>query len=541
MNIFNTQIGKILGHEPSTGEMKFYNYFDPGTFDKEKRFSRYSASRPLFLNVDDEHYMYVSNHTSKLRCCLDMATRQLIGSECYKHSQGTIMLGIAHPKNEKHLNARVNNYHIYLQSTSRQETSEALQTVSNFADHISLVRDETPWERLCVMCDETNTGVHLTASSQRLLKHFKNGLIYVVPEHQDRNFKNAVKDLNTIPAFIGKTLSYSIITLDNDVANFELPITALKQLFLLQNKYYPNKTEQMPPSSSEIEIDTLNEPKDILEQVLNLLKEESAQHKSKRIKFKDTQDLFIENFPLSSLSFTPNGLNQHTLSAIVSLYYKGLKPLALSFFAETSAEYPQEIDTSLNVIQKAAKLFGIPMANNCVIPGEKNAIKLFFICKKTEQQVPNTFQEDGEFICLLGDPNGDLRGSAYANILGYKDSFTPPGVMTATLGALVDIIEDCKEKDIITSANFIERGGLISTLIKASQHSCGATIYSERKGAEQLFFYGEHQAAALVSIKEKNLIDLARITSNFNLSSSTIGRVNSSGEIMINNKLIFKS
>lgn len=538
MKIFTQYLIQILGREPNQNEMHFYNCFNPETYDIQKRFDRYSASRALFLNVDDDHYMYVSNHTSKLRCSLDMATRQLNSSECYRHAQGNIMLGITKPENEKHLNARTLNYNIYLQSTGQHEVRDTLKRVSQFSDHIALIRDETPWERICTMCVETKTGIHLTCSSQRLLKHYKNGLIYVVEEHQDKNFKNAIKELDTIPAFIGQTRSFPLISLDNELTKLELPVANLKQLFLLQNTSPSTKAITDQDIEETGPIDFKNEPHDFLPQLTSFLENEKKENPSKKLHFENLPDIYIKNFPLQSLSFTPNGLSLHTLSAIVSLHYCGYKPLALSYFVETTAGYPHDIDSSLSAVAKAAKLFGIPMANNCIIHGKKDHLKLFFICKKHENMIPNTFQEEGDFICLLGDPNGELKGSAYANILGYKEPYTPPGVMTGTLAALVDVLDECKSKNIISSANFISRGGLITALKTASSHGKGAKIYSERKGPKQVFIYGEHQAAALVSIKEKYLIDLARITSNYNLTSSTIGRVNDINEVNINNETL---
>ncbi|MDZ7796283.1 MAG: hypothetical protein U5N56_04195 [Candidatus Marinimicrobia bacterium] len=44
----------------------------------------------------------------------------------------------------------------------------------------------------------------------------------------------------------------------------------------------------------------------------------------------------------------------------------------------------------------------------------------------------------------------------------------------------------------------------------------------------------------MISIKENKLIDLARITSNYNLTSTTVGRVRKEKEININNALYYK-
>jgi phosphoribosylformylglycinamidine (FGAM) synthase-like enzyme len=222
----------------------------------------------------------------------------------------------------------------------------------------------------------------------------------------------------------------------------------------------------------------------------------------------------------------------------VNAQIRGFDPLAISFFMQSASESPQEIDPYLSALKKSAKLFGVPVANNCVVPGDENLLTLFIISKKSADALTPVFQHEGDFICLLGDPNGVLKGSAYANLHGMNDPHTPPGVMAGTLAALVDVVKECKERHIISSASMIARGGLINTLCEGTSGRLGASIYSERKGPEQVFIFGEPQACAMVTIKEKHLIDLARITSNYNLTSTTIGRVTKERGVKVNNTML---
>jgi len=538
MNDFKTHLSKILGKDPSEYEMHVYAHFDPFETDRNKRFAHFNPSRPLFLNIDDEHFVYISNHTNRLRCCLDMATRHLDSSSCYQHEHGTIMLGISKPESEKNVNSRHVNYHIYIQQVSIHAASESLSAVSQYADHISLIKDESPWERLCRVCVETKTGAHITASSKRLSRVYENGLLYIVPDHLHIDFKKAGESLNSSPVFIGITVSYPILSLENENGLLEIPLSTLKALQQEQIKTGATKHLIEPENEERDILHDLKEKKDIIQKVFQQVEKESIAYPTKFYNFeKGIPELRIDAVPLNGLSFSKNGIELHTLQSIVNLQLGGIQPLALSYYLESTADSPKEIEPYLDAIKKSAKLFGIPIANNCIVPGKENRLKLFMISKKNENILPSAFQQEGDFICLLGDPSGTLIGSAYAHVHELNDPFTPPGVMTGTLAALMDVINECQEKHIISSVSMISRGGLMAALKNATENGYGASIYSERKGPEQLFIFGEPQAAVLVTIKENHLIDLARITSNYNLTSTTIGRVSEEPKIMINNKV----
>lgn len=541
MEKYTALLNKVLGRMPTERELDVFKPFDPFETDRQKRFAYYNPSRALFLNIDDDHYMYVSNHTNRLRCCLDMATRHLDASSCYQHEHGTIMLGITDPENERHLRSRHINYHIYVQRVDERAASESLAAVSRYADHISLIRDESPWECLCRVSVETNTGSRITASSSRLRKHYEDGLLYMVPDHQHLDFKNAGSSLDSAPVFIGKTVAYPIVSLDNDKELIEIPVSTLKTLLQEQMKNGTSKKVQDQASDISDDISDIDEHGNAVEEVFEHVHMEKQAYPEKYFPFDNgVPELRIDAIPLNGLSFTKNGIELHTLSSIVDLKVRGLDPIALSYYLETKAETPQEIDPCLTAIKKSAKVFGIPIANNCIVPGKHDRLKLFFISRKSSQEYIVEFQKPGNFICLLGDPNGTLKGSAYAHVHDQKEPYSPPGVMSGTLAALADVIKECHDKGIISSATMIGRGGLITALKNASARGLGANIYSERKGPIRNFIFGEPQAAALVTLKENHLIDLARITSNYNLTSTTIGRVSEKPDIVINNQILIE-
>jgi len=535
MSELKERLKNIFGREPSGMELKAFACYDTDSGNRRKHFRRYSESKPLYLNLDDDHYLYISHHTNRLRCRIDMATRHLDTNICYPHGGGSIMAGISHPGRERRLRSRHVNYRIFVQP-ARQEDEKYLHGVSAYADHMALIQDESPWERLCRVCTGTAAGCHITASAARLFSPYENGLLYFVPEHQQLSFKKAAAGFDQQPQFIGKTVPYPIVSLDNEDGLLEVPVSTLKMLQESMMKYTEDRTPYRESTGKNVLPEAPASDDSNIEKLLTLLKEEEAEYPPQEYATAATlPDLRIDPFPLCGPAFSVNGIELHTLSAIVDLYARGLKPLALSFYMESKATLPQKLDPLTAAVRKSAELFDIPVANNCIVPGEHNDLKLFFVSTAAKDAASCAFREAGDFICLLGDPSGTLNGSAYTRAVTGKSRFSPPGVMRGTIAALVNVLEECRKQDILSSVCPVQRGGLFYALYRSCSPGFGASVYSERKSPPQVFVFGEPQAALLVSIKEKDLIGLARITSNFNLTSTTIGRVREEKVIDINN------
>ncbi|MBW6458181.1 MAG: hypothetical protein K0B52_03370 [FCB group bacterium] len=538
MTEFTSYLRKLLGREAAPMEEKAFRCFDPASADRKKRFARYSESKPLFLNIDDENYVYVSNHGNALRCRLDMATRHLDASVCYQHPYGNIMLGVMHPGKERHLQARFTDYHIYVQPAAAKAAAQSLGRAADFADHIAMITEETPWERLCRVCVATNTGGHITTSHQRLFTPMDNGLLYFVARHSEKAFKEAAAVFDHSLYFIGKTVAHPILSLDNEDGLLEVPLSTLRALQQVQNKAPFPKTYFNIDTNETTAFDEKPLTPGEVDVLLTFLDTENMEHSPESYTLSGgLPELRIDPYPLKGLAFSENGVQLHTLSAMTDLFIRGLRPIALTWYMETSAESPQEIEPLITMITKSAGLFDIPVANFLLVPSDTDRLHLFFISRNDNPQYTGMFEDAGDFICLLGDPNGTLCGSAYAMAMGNEGVFHPPSVMTGTLASLVDVIDTCFKKNIIRSAAPVRRGGLIAALYRACSAGKGAAIYAERKSPEREFMFGEPQAAVMVSLKEKHLIDLARITSHYNLTSTTIGRVTDKPEITLNNAI----
>lgn len=537
MSDFQSYLEKLLGHVPTVLEEKVFACFDPGAGDREKRFSRYNSAQSLYVNIDDDHYLYLSSHGNAMQCRLDMAAHHLYNPLCYRHDRGMLMLGVTRPEQEEHLRTRFTNYYIYYQRAGLGSGQDQVGELPRDAAYIVLISGESPWEGLCRVCLENQSGAHITASAQRLFSTLEQGLLYFVPEHLHKDFKIAAEKLEQSPAIIGKTVTYPVLNLENEDGLLEIPLSTLRllqqQLNLQQHqrKALPEKDRRLPKQK-------ISPGKDIPASTL-IQKVEAENREYPAHEYKPGNgipDLRVDAYPMRGLSFQEKSAELHTLSAIADLQIRGRKVLALSYFIESTADSPFELDPIISSIKKSAALFEIAIANSRVLPGKENGLLLFLISQEMDTSVPETFREEGDFICLLGDPNGVLEGSVYARAAGAAGTHTPPGVMSGTLAALSDVVKSCKEKQILQSVSKIGSGGLIMALYRAISGGLGANIYAERKSPENVFVFGEPQAALLISLKEKNLIDLARITSNYNVMSTTIGRVIADSCVIVNKR-----
>ncbi|NLA39768.1 MAG: hypothetical protein GX882_10430 [Methanomicrobiales archaeon] len=444
------------------------------------------------------------------------------------------MLGITRPEHEQHINSRFTDYAIYFQTVSSQEDEKDLQLLRYYASYIALLADEHAWERLCRLCLEHQVGAHITAAAQTLFTEHENALLYVIPDNRNADFKAAAEKAGMFPRFLGKTLRYPVLNMDNEEGVLDIPLSTLR-LLIQELQKYPG------PRNNSLEIEPERDPvfrdeEEVNPQdVLRIIETEKSSAPTRIYPAKDEiPGLQIDAFPMWGMGFSEKSAELQTLSSIVDLLIRGRKILAMSYYIESASEHPQHCDTVIAALAKSVALFEIPIANSRVEAGDKNQLLLFFISRENEKALAAEFSEAEDFICLLGDPNGELRGSAYAKAIGREDTFIPPGVMSGSLAALAEVLNFCQEKQILASATMIRRGGLFAALHRACGNNLGANIYSERKESENAFIYGEPQAAVLISIKEKHLIDLARIATKFNVSSSTIGRVTAESEIIIN-------
>lgn len=537
---FKTSLENILGKQANVLELEAFSFFNSENMTPEKQFLSENESMPLFLNVNDEYFSYVSVKSSAEECLLDLCSRNIRPSFSGLGKNAALMGGVTLSKDQQPSVVGKEAFTIFfLPLETSQITYLILKNFVEISDSVDPVWNESIWERVCQICVKSHSGCHVTMSKTRCFSQNTKGLLCKVKESRVNTFNETAAKHLLAPAFVGKTLSFPVISYDCSLSDMilEIPVSGLEKIMALK------KGSRRP----EIEIPKAKvmEEEEIEEKIPNTADMNNLMNYLKRKKksgFKLSYDflktdpkLDISIFSSKGLSMSENSLKLLMMKSILTLKAQQKKIVACSYSLQIDCKYPSASKSLLSPLLHTAKLFQVPVSNGLCQPTLKApSITLFFVTQKEKYTIPDTFQNEGNFITLLGDANGSLTGSAYDQMNGLTESYDPPGVMTGTAAAILDVLHDAKAQGIIHSITPIDKGGLAAALYHACSKGKGAKIYSERKSPKEQFLFGEPQAAVLLTLPEKMLMDFARICSLYNLTSVTIGRVSKENNLDIN-------
>jgi len=148
------------------------------------------------------------------------------------------------------------------------------------------------------------------------------------------------------------------------------------------------------------------------------------------------------------------------------------------------------------------------------------------------------FNNDGDFIMLLGALKGELGGSEYLQVIHNIVAGDTPDIDLTFEKRVYNATLEAIHKGIVNSAIDISDGGLAVALAEACitnpNKPLGASIYISRKLRNDELFFGESQSVIILSINEKYLLDMERIASKNIIPCVTIGRVKNNGRLKIN-------
>ncbi|MDD3807492.1 MAG: AIR synthase related protein [Candidatus Marinimicrobia bacterium] len=154
------------------------------------------------------------------------------------------------------------------------------------------------------------------------------------------------------------------------------------------------------------------------------------------------------------------------------------------------------------------------------------------------QWINPAFQDDGDFICILGSFRGELESSEYARYVhGYSESrlILADGEFTSHLNMA---LLQAAQENILKSAYDMELGGLAVALVKSAllnpEKRMGCDIFTMRKIRDDALLFGESTTTALITLEEKKLMDMERIANDFGVACTTIGRVREHGKFIFN-------
>ncbi|MEE8437018.1 MAG: AIR synthase-related protein, partial [Candidatus Neomarinimicrobiota bacterium] len=151
--------------------------------------------------------------------------------------------------------------------------------------------------------------------------------------------------------------------------------------------------------------------------------------------------------------------------------------------------------------------------------------------------IDESFQNENNFITMLGSHRGELNGSLYQKEIQKISSESIPSVDLGMEARLQEVVLQGIQTRLIQSVSNVSTGGLAAAIAKSLSHSengIGARIHLSRKLRQDEMLFGETQGLVIVSIKESDLMEFERICMTIGIPSTTIGRVTGDGRFTFN-------
>ncbi len=162
------------------------------------------------------------------------------------------------------------------------------------------------------------------------------------------------------------------------------------------------------------------------------------------------------------------------------------------------------------------------------------------LLENINQSTTLEFKDAGDFIVTLGALNGSLGGSEYLRTIHGKIQGPIPHLNLELEMGIQELCLDAIKKGIIKSAHDLSDGGLavnVSESLIQSKTGLGAKLDVVRKLHNSELLFGECQSVIIVTLEESALYELILLAQNLNVHTQTIGRVNESNSLVINDQI----
>ncbi|MEA3500987.1 MAG: AIR synthase-related protein [Candidatus Marinimicrobia bacterium] len=377
-----------------------------------------------------------------------------------------------------------------------------------------------------------------------------------------KEFKKEAKEFfktNKIENFqLGKIITDTKLNLHNGDQQLKIPFQCFDVISTENHRHKYSDNEWLSEhKNTDIDIETIPEPEDLLKIIKEMVAKRIIQKNYQILATYDNELLFTTNDSLGIRhrnlnksivitvgDYATSGVDQNLIAVnIVDSIQKnmatGSEIKAINYFLE------DETEQTIHQIAEVCSYFDISTLNckmDDMVDDKKSTISNITYGLLDDKVNPITpyFKNDGDFICIVGNLNGEIKGSAYLSIMKKNSETILQKPNFEVVRNINHVIHESIKIGIIKSAIKISKGGLIFSLIniiKDSAEDIGANIFFDRKIRDDFFLLGESQSVILVSLDEQNLIELIKIAQKNNVNCSTIGRVKSGRKININNKI----
>jgi len=246
--------------------------------------------------------------------------------------------------------------------------------------------------------------------------------------------------------------------------------------------------------------------------------------------------------------FLENNLKKGTKILIANasrqLVNKGFKPLGFTMImhgGDLSKNDDQwEMQETYMAAVESSRMLNIKLVNPLIT--SDNVRPDLEVCVFGEKliktiNIDESYQDENNFITMLGSHRGELNGSLYQNEIQKISSKSIPSVDLRMEARLQEVILQGIQTRLINSVSNVSTGGLAVALTKSlsqSGNEFGARIHLSRKLRQDEMLFGETQGLVIVSLKESDLMEFERICMTIGVPSTTIGRVTGDGRFFFN-------
>jgi phosphoribosylformylglycinamidine synthase len=160
------------------------------------------------------------------------------------------------------------------------------------------------------------------------------------------------------------------------------------------------------------------------------------------------------------------------------------------------------------------------------------------LLENIQQNTTIKFKDEGDFIVTLGALNGCIGGSEYLRTIHNEVKGPIPHLNLELERGVQELCLDAIRKGIIKSAHDLSDGGLAVNICESlvyAEKGMGVELNVDRKLRADELLFGECQSVIVVTLEEAALYELILLAQKQDVYTQTIGRVNMTNKLVINN------